>query len=419
MELLLVSVLALLAGLAIGWLLSRSQMGPRLAAMEKERDYAKQESDRLISAVQTEREETEQRARQSLETMKAEFHTLSQQVLDLQTKKLNDVGNEQFSTMMRPLKEHLNTLERAIQDSNEKRAAQRTSFEEAMKHLSEQTVLLSEQTDRLTRALKGDSKAQGDWGEMILESILKNSGLRRDEEYFVQENVKADDEKNLRPDIIVKFPDERSVIIDSKVSLTAYMDYLESSDEAAKSVAAKAHADSVNKHVDELARKKYSDYVKNAGNYVLMFLQSDAAYILAVKIEPKLSEEAFKKRVIVVCPTTLMMTLQIIYNIWQSDRQSRNVENIVQKASALYDKIVGFTESFKGIGKNLSQASAVYQHALGQLSEGKGNLVNRAEELRRMGLTPKKRLPADLLQQAGEDNSDGNDDNEADNNKKQ
>ena len=288
-----------------------------------------------------------------------------------------------------------------------------------MKHLSEQTVLISEQTDRLTRALKGDSKAQGDWGEMILESILKNSGLRRDEEYFVQENVKADDEKNLRPDIIVKFPDERSVIIDSKVSLTAYMDYLESSDEAAKSVAAKAHADSVNKHVDELARKKYSDYVKNAGNYVLMFLQSDAAYVLAVKIEPKLSEEAFKKRVIVVCPTTLMMTLQIIYNIWQSDRQSRNVENIVQKASALYDKIVGFTESFKGIGKNLSQASAVYQHALGQLSEGKGNLVNRAEELRRMGLTPKKRLPADLLQQAGEDNSDGNDDNEADNNKKQ
>ncbi len=408
MELILASVIALLAGLAIGWLWNRSQMGPRLTAMEKERDYAKQETERLTTSVRTEREEAEQRNRESLETMKAEFLSLSQQVLDNQTQKLSATGTEQFSTLMRPLKEHLNTLERAIQDSNEKRVSQRTSFEEAMRRLSEQTVLIGQQTDRLTRALKGDSKAQGDWGEMILESILENSGLRRDEEYFIQENVKTENDKNLRPDIIVKFPDDRRVIIDSKVSLTAYMNYLESTDETAQKENAKAHAESVRKHVKELVEKKYSDHVQNADNYVLMFLQSDAAYVLAVKNDSKLSEEAFKKHIIVVCPTTLMMTLQIIYNIWQSDRQSQNVEKIVQRANALYDKLVGFTETFKGIEKNLTQATNAYHQALGQLSTGRGNLVNRAEELRKMGLTPKKEFPKDLLENAGETDEENN-----------
>jgi DNA recombination protein RmuC len=411
-------ILSLLLGLALGtaatflWL--RARYAADLSKAEAQRQYAEKEAAHLAadlerqraeSTAALERQKTESRQQmaesrqqmaESMATMKEQFLSLSQSVLDKQASKFAQADSERLEAVVKPLHDHLQTLGRALQDAGEKAAARKLSFDEAMERLARQTTEMASETDRLTRALKGESKTQGNWGEMLLSSILENSGLRRGEEYFPQEHVRGEGGSDRYPDVVVRFPSDRSVIIDSKVSLTAYMDYLNATDDDTRRKATQAHVVSVRNHVRELAGKNYPGLVKNAGNYVLMFLQSDAAYILAVKNDPKLNEDAFRQHVIIVSPTTLMMTLQIIYNIWQSDRQARNVERIVSKAGALYDKIATFTESFREIDRHLSRASKAYGTALNQLCEGRGNIVNRVEEFRQMGISPKKAIAEDL-----------------------
>ena len=403
MHILIAAIVCFILGICGGYLWAYGKLTPRIAKAETERDseiktnmqlkeqIAQQETGYQESLKQR-KEEWEQLSQERMETLKTEFQVVSQHILEEQQKRLAQGGQQQLAVVVEPLKEYLNSLKHDIQDANEKRASGKTSFDEAMRRLMEQTAEIGTQTERLTKALKGESKTQGDWGEMILDSILEHSGLRQGEEYFTQEVVKSTNGQLLRPDVVVRFPDQRSVVIDSKVSLTAYMDYLNAVDEISAKEAATLHTQSVRKHVDELAAKDYSSIVEGADNYVLMFLQSDAAYILAVKNDDKLNQYAFSKHVIITCPTTLMMTLQIIYNIWQSDRQSRNVTKIITKANALYDKFAGFIDNFHDIGKSIHRSSEIYDKALGQLTEGKGNLISRIEDFKEMGLSPKKEL---------------------------
>ena len=266
--------------------------------------------------------------------------------------------------------------------------------QQAVLSLKEQTSKIGSDAANLTKALKGDSKMQGDWGEMVLETILENSGLRKDEEFFIQENTKDENGKNFRPDVIVRFPEGRSVVIDSKVSLTAYTNALAAEDDAERERLMKAHAQSVRNHIDELAEKDYSKLVEDAIGFVLMFIPNETSYIAAMRQQPELSRYAYQKKIIIISPSNLLMALQLAYNLWQYDRQNKNVEKIVKTAADLYDKVAVFEDTFTGIGDLITRLSGTFDKAKKQLYDGAGNVMRRVESLKGLGVTPKKQLKA-------------------------
>ena len=373
------------------------------AQMENERQYAAKL-----------RAESDQQWAQKLESLKQEMQrmTIEQQKvaaeqLAAKQSALQENNRLQMDELLKPIKEQFADFKKSVEESktqNEvnKKELQNT-FEATMKlfqqeqqqavlNLKEQTEKIGSDAANLTKALKGDSKMQGDWGEMVLETILENSGLRKDEEFFIQENTKDEEGKNYRPDVIVRFPEGRSVVIDSKVSLTAYSDALAAEDEAEQERLMKAHALSVRKHIDELAAKDYSKLVDDAIGFVLMFIPNETSYIAAMKQQPDLSRYAYQKKIIIISPSNLLMALQLAYNLWQYDRQNKNVEKIVKTAADLYDKVAGFEDTFLGIGDLITRLSGTFDKAKKQLYDGTGNVMRRVESLKGLGVTPKKQI---------------------------
>ena len=372
------------------------------------------ENERLYAAKF--RAESDQQWAQKLENLKQEMQrmTIEQQrvaaeQLAAKQSALQENNRLQMDELLKPIKEQFADFKKSVEESktqNEvnKKELQNT-FEATMKlfqqeqqqavlNLKEQTEKIGSDAANLTKALKGDSKMQGDWGEMVLETILENSGLRKDEEFFIQENTKDEEGKNYRPDVIVRFPEGRSVVIDSKVSLTAYSDALAAEDEAEQERLMKAHALSVRKHIDELAAKDYSKLVDDAIGFVLMFIPNETSYIAAMKQQPDLSRYAYQKKIIIISPSNLLMALQLAYNLWQYDRQNKNVEKIVKTAADLYDKVAGFEDTFTGIGDLITRLSGTFDKARKQLYEGSGNVMRRVESLKGLGVTPKKQIKA-------------------------
>lgn len=355
------------------------------------------------------REESDRQWEQKLEALRQEMQKMAAEQLAAKQSALQESNRQQMNELLRPVKEQFADFKKSVEESktlNEvnKKELQHT-FEATMRLFQQeqqQTVLmLKEQTSKigsdaanLTKALKGDSKMQGDWGEMVLETILENSGLRKDEEFFIQENTKDENGKNYRPDVIVRFPEGRSVVIDSKVSLTAYTDALATDDEADRERLLKAHALSVRKHIDELAEKDYSKLVDDAIGFVLMFIPNETSYIAAMKQHPDLSRYAYQKKIIIISPSNLLMALQLAYNLWQYDRQNKNVEKIVKTAADLYDKVATFEDTFTGIGDLITRLSGIYDKAKKQMYDGPGNVMRRVEGLKALGVTPKKQLKA-------------------------
>ena len=373
---------------------------------------AQMENERLYAAKL--RAESDQQWAQKLESLKQEMQrmTIEQQKvaaeqLAAKQSALQENNRLQMDELLKPIKEQFADFKKSVEESktqNEvnKKELQNT-FEATMKlfqqeqqqavlNLKEQTEKIGSDAANLTKALKGDSKMQGDWGEMVLETILENSGLRRDEEFFIQENTKDEEGKNYRPDVIVRFPEGRSVVIDSKVSLTAYSDALAAEDEAEQERLMKAHALSVRKHIDELAAKDYSKLVDDAIGFVLMFIPNETSYIAAMKQQPDLSRYAYQKKIIIISPSNLLMALQLAYNLWQYDRQNKNVEKIVKTAADLYDKVAGFEDTFTGIGDLITRLSGTFDKAKKQLYDGTGNVMRRVESLKGLGVTPKKQI---------------------------
>ena len=355
------------------------------------------------------REESDRQWEQKLEALRQEMQKMAAEQLAAKQSALQESNRQQMDELLRPVKEQFADFKKSVEESktlNEvnKKELQHT-FEATMRLFQQeqqQTVLmLKEQTSKigsdaanLTKALKGDSKMQGDWGEMVLETILENSGLRKDEEFFIQENTKDENGKNYRPDVIVRFPEGRSVVIDSKVSLTAYTDALATDEEADRERLLKAHALSVRKHIDELAEKDYSKLVDDAIGFVLMFIPNETSYIAAMKQQPDLSRYAYQKKIIIISPSNLLMALQLAYNLWQYDRQNKNVEKIVKTAADLYDKVATFEDTFTGIGDLITRLSGIYDKAKKQMYDGPGNVMRRVEGLKALGVTPKKQLKA-------------------------
>lgn len=373
---------------------------------------AQMENERLYAAKL--RAESDQQWSQKLESLKQEMQrmTIEQQKvaaeqLAAKQSALQENNRLQMDELLKPIKEQFADFKKSVEESktqNEvnKKELQNT-FEATMKlfqqeqqqavlNLKEQTEKIGSDAANLTKALKGDSKMQGDWGEMVLETILENSGLRKDEEFFIQENTKDEEGKNYRPDVIVRFPEGRSVVIDSKVSLTAYSDALAAEDEAEQERLMKAHALSVRKHIDELAAKDYSKLVDDAIGFVLMFIPNETSYIAAMKQQPDLSRYAYQKKIIIISPSNLLMALQLAYNLWQYDRQNKNVEKIVKTAADLYDKVAGFEDTFMSVGDLITRLSGTFDKAKKQLYDGTGNVMRRVESLKGLGVTPKKQI---------------------------
>ena len=371
--------------------------------MASERQYAaqmRQENDRQWA-------EKMEALRQEMQRMTAEQQKAAAEQLAAKQSALQENNRLQMDELLKPIKEQFADFKKSVEDSKTQNEVNKkelqSTFEATMKlfqqeqqqavtSLKEQTSKIGSDAANLTKALKGDSKLQGDWGEMVLETILENSGLRKDEEFFIQENTKDENGKNFRPDVIVRFPEGRSVVIDSKVSLTAYTDALAADNDADRDRLMKAHVLSVRKHIDELAEKDYSKLVDDAIGFVLMFIPNETSYIAAMKQQPELSRYAYQKKIIIISPSNLLMALQLAYNLWQYDRQNKNVEKIVKTAADLYDKVAGFEDTFTSIGDVLSRLSTTYDKAKKQLYEGSGNVMRRVESLKSLGVTPKKQI---------------------------
>ena len=366
------------------------------ADMEKERQHFNQL-----------REESERQWNEKFNTLKQEMQKQASEQLAAKQADLQTTNREQFNEMMKPIKEQFANFQKAVEESRTQNEVNKNqlkeSFEAQMKLFVQQQNIavssLKEQTDRigndaanLTKALKGDSKVQGDWGEMILETILEQTGLRKNEEYFVQEVFRDEDNNMLRPDVVVKFPDSRSLVIDSKVSLTAYSQAVSTVDDTQREKYLNEHVRSVRKHVDELAAKNYSKIVDNSMEYVLMFIPNESSYISAMQRDAELHRYAYNKKIIIISSSNLLMTLQLAYNLWQSDRQNKNVTEVIRKATSLYEKVVGFQDDMLSIKTQLDKLNKTFDEANKKFSEGRGNILHTTETLKEIGINPKKQL---------------------------
>ncbi len=366
----------------------------------------KESNEKQIEAIKAmNREQVENQ----INLIKEQMQTTSEKVLKMRQEELGAVNREQVSKIIDPLnatfklmKEQMQKMEESVQKVNTDSAERKASITQTIEALAKETMKVGEQAGDLAKALKNKSKVQGDWGEQVLENILEGSGLRKGEDYYTQFNVKGEGNENFRPDVVVKCPGEKFIVIDSKVSLTAYLDYVSAEDPAEQKRYAKENLDSIRKHIDELSAKNYEKLVGNTISHVLMFIPNEGSYILALQTDPKIGQYAFSKNVLLINPTNLMMSLKLIYNIWQSERQSRNVENIVAESTGLYEKFAGFLETFTEVGTKIQSLQKAFDTAENQLCTGRGNLIRRVEGLKDKGILPKKALPDKYLDKARE-----------------
>jgi len=325
-----------------------------------------------------------------------QFETIANKLLEEKSSKFTETNKANIETLLNPLKEDINKFRTKVEETYDKESKERFSLEGKVKDLIEQTNKVSAEANNLATALKGKPQKRGNWGEMILERILESSGLTKDREYFIQQSMKDEEGNNLRPDVRVNLPDERVIIIDSKVSLIAYDKFVatESSDEQELFLA--EHLKSTYTHIDQLSAKKYDD-IETSLDFTMMFMPIEPAYLLAIQNDSDLWSYAYSKRILLISPTNLIACLKLISDLWRREWQNKNAMEIVKRGESLYEKIVGFTKSFEEVGNSIKASQDKYDKALGQLKDGRGNLVTQAVQLKSLGLKSDKKISATML----------------------
>lgn len=389
--------------------LLRRQLVEQRAAADRELAMAQADADRRLAEagaeirIWSERYESQQVEREKLQKQFADhFRNLANDILEEKTKRFTDTNQKNIGDLLKPLGENIEKFRQRI----ELEAAERKVLESEIRRLHEMSNQVSREANNLAAALRGNSKTQGDWGEMILETLLESSGLQKGIHFRVQEDFRTEEGLHVRPDVVLVLPDDKQMVIDSKVSLTAYANYVEAADEADESVrkaALAAHVASVRKHIDELAGKSYQKLTSSSPDFVIMFVPNEPAFLVALQCDAKLWDDAYRKKVILSSPTNLFAILKIVDDLWRRDSQDRYALEIARQGGALYDKFVGFAENFLAVGEALGRTDKAYRAALGQLKEGNGNLMRRAESLRKLGVKASKKMPAALTPLEGED----------------
>ncbi|HTH83581.1 MAG TPA: DNA recombination protein RmuC [Mucilaginibacter sp.] len=322
-----------------------------------------------------------------------EFENVAEKLLKEKSKEFIDVNRNNLDTILNPLKENLKAFEDKVDKVYNMEAAERNTMKGVITQLMELNKQISDEAQNLTKALKGDNKKQGNWGEVILERVLERSGLVKDREYRLQASLTGTDGSRLQPDVIIDLPDEKHLIIDSKVSLIAYERLVNCETEDERKLFSKAHVESIRSHVHGLSSKNYHDlYQINSPDFVLLFIPIESSFSFAVQIDAELFSDAWDKRVVIVSPSTLLATLRTIASIWKQERQNRNVLEIARLSGAMYDKFVGFVNDMEGIGKNIKLSQNAYDNAINKLTEGNGNLAKTAERIKGLGAKANKQL---------------------------
>lgn len=355
--------------------------------------------DNLLQRNKEQKEEVEKLQ----EKFSKDFQLLANKILEEKSKKFTDQNETNIKNILHPLQEKIKSFEKRVEDSNKESITRHSAMVEQLKNLQELNVQITKEASNLTKALKGDAKMQGNWGEMVLERVLEKSGLKKGSEYSVQNSFSTADGKRVLPDVIIHLPGDKKMIVDSKVSLIAFERFVNEEDEVQKSIWAKEHVNSIKKHVDQLSAKNYhSLYEMESPDFVLLFIPLEPAFAVALQQEPQLYNVAFEKNIVIVTPSTLLATLRTIDSIWQNDRQHKNAVDIAKQAGRLYDQFRNLLEDLEKIGKQLNTVQSTYSSSITKLT-GKGNLITRVERLKTLGAKASKQIDQKWLKRASED----------------
>jgi DNA recombination protein RmuC len=397
----------------------RLRMQPEIEKLEGElhqRDQELAATSRDLAILETRLEEQQKHhaaEKTSLEDaekrLTESFDRLAGKVFDERSKQFSDLSEKQLGGILKPLVKDLDKFRNTVDESNKEDIRQHAQLQERLKQLENLNQQLNEEAQNLTRALTRDVKAQGNWGEQQLERLMDMTGLKKGENYLTQVSVKGRDGERIQPDLVLLLPEGRTIIIDSKVSLTAWTRYQSAADDAERETLLAEHVLSLRRHIDDLSNKNYPDAEElNALDFVLMFVPIESALIAALQTDPTLPEHALKNRIALLSPANFLATVRTVASIWQIHKQNTNARDIAQRAGFLYDKFVGFTENLRLVGARLEQARKAYDDAYSQLSSGSGNLVGQTEKLRALGAKHAKQLEAGLVEKAleGDDSDD-------------
>lgn len=375
-------------------------------SIRKEKDFLNLELTKRnaeFENVETKLRDQKQELEKLQEKFTKEFENLANKILDSKSEKFTKQNKENIDGILKPLQEKIEKFEKKVDDSHKESIDRHAMLRQQIIGLKELNEQMSKEATNLTKALKGDSKIQGNWGELVLERVLEKSGLEKDREYFVQNSFTTDEGKRVLPDVVLHLPDNKRMIIDSKVSLVAYERFVNEEDEDARTIFLKEHIASLRRHIDQLSEKNYQDIYKiESPDFVLLFVPIEPAFAIALNEDNSLYNSAFEKNIVIVTPTTLLATLRTIDSMWNNEKQQQNALEIATQAGALYDSFTNLTDELIKVGKQIGTVQGSYENAMKKLT-GKGNLITRVERLKKLGAKASKNIDEKLLKRADED----------------
>lgn len=426
MEIFAVAAAILLAAccgvLSIALSQSRRHIAERTAELEAEHTRLAEENARTVTLTEQLRskelelisvrkdaealrgrlEEESEKLKEKNEMLMLQFEKTANDIFERKTRQLRDTNKESLDIILKPLKDNISDFKNRVEEIYSKETEGRGALKSELNRLMELNRRITEETNNLTSALRGNSKVQGDWGEMVLDTILESSNLQKGIHYTTQSNIKDAEGNNLRPDVIVNLPDGKKIVIDSKVSLTAYVNYCSAEDEESRRRTMNDHLRSIRAHINELGRKSYQDNILGSPDFVIMFIPTEPAFLAAVQYDAELWNEAYHKKVIISSPTNLFGMLKIVADLWKRDDLGRNANRIAKEGAMMYEKFVTFINTLEALGKNLDTMQGNYDKAMKQLRDGKGNLVSRAEKLKALNVKVSKSLPQSIVEDSDE-----------------